>query len=424
MASSQENPEENKKPPRKYSLKDRDDILFAQQPPKEIQLECSICLQVLTDPCILDCKCGYSFCRECIEPIKNREKPCPLCAMKFSIILPNIRLDKAIRELKTNCPNETLGCLWIGELSQLSTHLNTPAQTKNRHKGCKYAIINCFLCSFECKRHKLANHESQQCPERQYTCEYCQEFTSIFKKVYTEHWPKCSEFKKCCENGASVSELASRYTVLTTEGSQLDTVTTLNNTGGDQPLKYLESTEMELFKPKLLIVCKTQDQAICHYDQTNIVLPDSSPQTVRKEIIGEHQQLAMNNFSQLNPHKTWYSPSFYSHDLGYNLCLSISNNSPYLSVSTHILRGEQDAELPWPLEGKVSIKLVGYKERSHCRVIEYTSSVEDKCTRRVKGQEERSKGLGIPNFVAHKSLVPNFLKDDSLWFDLQCTFYV
>lgn len=405
--------------PKKYSLKEGYDILFIQQPPEEIQLECSVCLQVLSDPCILDCKCGYSFCRECIEPIKNKGSRCPLCTMKFSIILPNIRLDKAKEQLRTNCPNDTLGCTWTGELGRLRQHLNTPVQAKNRHEGCEYATIQCLLCSFECKRRELANHESQQCPERQYTCEFCQEYTSTFREVYTTHWPKCTQFNKFCENGASTSPSTSQYKGLTMEGSELHTILHIS---GSQPLKYLGSSERALHEHKHKAQCHANDRPCTMLPK---LLPTTS-KNARKAISGERKQLTMNNFSKLNPDNIWYSWPFYSHDeLGYNLCLSVQRNSLYLSVSTHILRGEHDTKLQWPFEGEVSIKLVGRDpERSHCRVIEYTNLVAIECTGRIKGQQERSKGLGKQNFIACRNLVPNFLQNDSLWFDIQCAFYM
>ncbi len=448
MASPQESKDtqENERPLRKYSLKEGYDINFTQQPPEEIQLDCSICLQVLSDPCILDCKCGYSFCRECIQPIQNKGSTCPLCTMKFSLLLPNIRLDKTIREFRSNCSNDTLGCTWTGELRLLRKHLNTPAQAKNRYEGCEYASIECFLCSFECKRRELANHERKQCPERQYTCEYCQEFTATFKEVYTKHWPKCTQLKTVFETGAGISMSTSQYTPLTAElhtGSSVDRLGHLEyhpDSSVCEGKYHPDSSVCEgRYNPDSSAcegryhpdssVCEGRYTAQCHANDEDSIaqlpkLLPKPPQNERKAIFGQPQQLIM-NISELNPENVWYSPPFSSHELGYTLCLSVQHCRAYLSVSTHILRGEHDKELQWPLEGKVNIKLVSSDpERSHCRVIEYTNQVGEEYAGRIKAQDQRSKGLGREHFIARRSLAPNFLTlGDSLCFEVQCTFY-
>ena len=50
----------------------------AEKPPDIVQSECPVCLQVLREPYQVSC-CGKSFCRACIEPIKDNKKPCPTC---------------------------------------------------------------------------------------------------------------------------------------------------------------------------------------------------------------------------------------------------------------------------------------------------------------------------------------------------------
>ncbi len=395
----------------KYSLKLKEEyeITFATQPPKEIQLECSICLQILSDPCILNCKCGYSFCRECIEPIRIGGNRCPLCNMNFSITLPNIRLDKTLNELEINCCNDNLGCKWTGELGSLSKHLNT--QASNRLEGCEYVTIKCSLCPFQCVRKEMANHEGQQCAERQYTCEYCTEYTYIFKDVYTNHWPVCGIFKQACERGGNYSESGLDSAPLTFASQCLQ----------DPSILAHNMTESKY---------KTRTQCSANGEPIDYIVPMpalAQPETnERKQINGQRTWMTISNFSNLkDPEDVSYSNSFYTHTLGYNMCLAIQHKSGYLSVSTHILKGEHDEELTWPLQGEVTIKLVGQdSERSHSRVVEYTREVEEECAGRVMGKDERSKELGKRNFIPYRSLHPNFIKEDSLWFDVQCKLYV
>ncbi|KAJ0065967.1 hypothetical protein NL108_001191, partial [Boleophthalmus pectinirostris] len=48
------------------------------------QLQCSLCLEVFTDP--VNAPCGHSFCRVCIYRHWNSNRPhnCPLCKQEHS----------------------------------------------------------------------------------------------------------------------------------------------------------------------------------------------------------------------------------------------------------------------------------------------------------------------------------------------------
>ncbi|CAI8028545.1 Tetraspanin-7 [Geodia barretti] len=55
------------------------DCEFVEPPPAAFQTDCPICLHVLKEPCLISCPCGQKICRECVEQIKEDDKPCPLC---------------------------------------------------------------------------------------------------------------------------------------------------------------------------------------------------------------------------------------------------------------------------------------------------------------------------------------------------------
>ena len=46
----------------------RYECIFVERPRKHLQTECSVCLCILREPCLVDC-CGNRFCQICIEPI-------------------------------------------------------------------------------------------------------------------------------------------------------------------------------------------------------------------------------------------------------------------------------------------------------------------------------------------------------------------
>lgn len=76
------------------------EIVFVKQLPPELQVECSICLQLLAEPVILNCNCGVNFCKKCIEPIKVKRNPCPLCNVKFGVTVRNKQLERTLNGLQ------------------------------------------------------------------------------------------------------------------------------------------------------------------------------------------------------------------------------------------------------------------------------------------------------------------------------------
>ena len=57
----------------------KNELTVVEEPPKLLELECPICLQVmLNDPHLVSC-CGHHFCGPFITKIQSRNEPCPLC---------------------------------------------------------------------------------------------------------------------------------------------------------------------------------------------------------------------------------------------------------------------------------------------------------------------------------------------------------
>lgn len=79
-------PSRNKK--KKHELQGGFDCVFVEEPPKQLQTDCSICLCILKDPYLVDC-CGISFCQSCIKPIQDDNKPCPVCNVNFVTCIPD-----------------------------------------------------------------------------------------------------------------------------------------------------------------------------------------------------------------------------------------------------------------------------------------------------------------------------------------------
>ena len=102
---------------------------------------------------------------------------------------------REIRALQIYCENRNRKCDWVGNVGELETHLTT----------CEFVL---FPCPKECNDEKnevkifmrkdLDSHLERDCPNRDYTCEYCGEkgtyasITEIHDKICQKKLIGCS----------------------------------------------------------------------------------------------------------------------------------------------------------------------------------------------------------------------------------------
>ena len=166
-----------------------------------------MCLCVLREPYLVDC-CGYSFCRSCIEMVKSENKPCPLCAVQFTTCIPDKRLQRTLNDFQVYCAHKEDGCEWVGSLGTLTQHLNAkPLGEGERLSGCQLTSIVCKHCFDHTRRQDMVKHETF-CPQRPYSCDFCDNFTSTFEDVTFNHLPICPDRPVSCPNGCELSPKA------------------------------------------------------------------------------------------------------------------------------------------------------------------------------------------------------------------------
>ncbi|XP_011408466.1 PREDICTED: RING finger protein 166-like, partial [Amphimedon queenslandica] len=56
----------------------KDEVSFLKELPEHVEIECPICLNILTDPHQVTC-CGHNYCGSCIERVKDSDGSCPMC---------------------------------------------------------------------------------------------------------------------------------------------------------------------------------------------------------------------------------------------------------------------------------------------------------------------------------------------------------
>lgn len=177
---------------------------FVTSPPDLLPSECSVCLQIFREPHLISC-CGHNYCRTCIGPVQKQNRPCPLCNEPNFTVLHNKGLQRSLNELTVRCVHRSAGCEWTGELGQFETHLNETPDPENQLTGCEYVTLECIhRCGGLFPRHSVDNHQTNFCPQRPFSCAYCQEYSSIHADVVYRHWPVCKKYPLSCPNHCTV----------------------------------------------------------------------------------------------------------------------------------------------------------------------------------------------------------------------------
>ena len=134
-----------------------------------------------------------------------------------------------------------------------------------------------------------------------------------------------------------------------------------------------------------------------------------------------------------NEHKRvgdeWFSVPFYSTTNGYKLRLEVDANGwgsgkdTHLSVGVHLMKGEYDETLNWPLNSEITIQLLNWREdKAHVETIvdHYNARIAYR-TRVVDGEQEPGSRMKY-KVIPHKELEYNadnnteYLHNDTLCF--------
>ncbi len=172
--------------------------------PDYLQTECSVCLQVLRSPHLTNC-CGHNFCKECIQRVRMDGKACPLCNGEGFILTYNREKDMTVKQLEVYCTHRTIGCEWKGKLEMLDKHLNVDPELEKQLEGCDFVELQCCHdgCGQSFQRCLIANHQSEDCSERPFSCDYCHDYNSTQGDVLFNHLPVCKCYPVPCPNSCT-----------------------------------------------------------------------------------------------------------------------------------------------------------------------------------------------------------------------------
>ena len=181
----------------------KDELSFVRGLPEHVNIECPICLNIITDPQLVSC-CGYNFCESCIERVRASNGACPMCKEQDYQAVADRRCFRIINGMQIYCTNREKGCQWEGELRNLCIHLNTG----KKNGECQYEEVKCKhekCCEMHLRLH-LHHHEDNECSERLILCEYCNKEDTV-RFINEEHYKECLQYPVSCPNKCACMQM-------------------------------------------------------------------------------------------------------------------------------------------------------------------------------------------------------------------------
>ena len=437
------------------------DCEFVTPPPDVFQIECPICLQIPKEPCLISCTCGKEFCRECIERIKEDNKPCPLCNLSDFTFLRHHGSERYLKAQEVWCSHKKDGCGWRGKLGEYEQHLNEDPSPENQLTGCQFVAVECAHgCGERFQRRHIASHQKGACPKRPYSCEYCNEYESTLEDVTKNHYPQCAKYAVACPNKCRDAPferqnvkshvkvecpLAEIDCPLHYAGCKVrlprkdmpehmtDTVTHLTLLATVTQSLFRENQELRQTTEDL----KTENRELRmsfedlkkeNQEQQKLIQDKQEITEGKVETLDKKMKLALGDFPFDFPvnyvKERQYLPSFNTHSHGYKMCIEVDTNGfssgkeTHVSIFTQLMQGPYDDHLKWPFEGEITIQIVNQAgDHSHVeKTIHYNDKTSDTSAGRVT-DKRKSKGWGKNKFLAHTDLEYNaarniqYLKD-------------
>ena len=128
-----------------------------------------------------------------------------------------------------------------------------------------------------------------------------------------------------------------------------------------------------------------------------------------------------------NTNSTWWSQPFYTADNGYKLQLKVYANgegSGKVSVYMHLMKGPNDDNLHFPINGIFTVQMLNWNEDHHHieQSIAFDDSIPIEYRERVTRGEIAVVGRGNPQFISHNDVSSmNVLYEDMMCFKISYT---
>ena len=397
---------------RKIIFKKMDEYHFVHDPPDDFF--CMICAKVLNEPHLTDC-CGQHFCGVCLERWfqKQAKKICPHCRSESFTYMRYLPLKRKIDALQMYCPFEIQGCKVVTTVGQVKAH---------KHE-CGFARVLCNQgCGATGLRKLLAFHCNNECPKRKVKCQYCGK-EDHFEVISGKHVSICEDYPVKCPMGcgqgdpikrkdlahhADVCPLVRVLCTFREAGCnkivlRKDLNSHLESSMQEHLMKMMTS-HMELNRKHRELEADHRKLKIEHSDalKSQLKLKEECSHLssqVRTLTLAEPVWLdrEKNYFSfNITSTKGWISPPFYVLN-GYKFCIRDERciNGQGSEFCLHLLRGQFDDELEWPINLDQYELEITYHNLSNKSALRQQISANLKCCLYTGENEGQNRGTRI-----------------------------
>ena len=350
---------------------------------------------------------------------------------------------------KEECPRYPVPC------PNKCVVVTVPREDMERHRGeCQLEVVNCSNdCGEKLKRQDLTSHVETKCLRRKVNCQYCHSRIE-YQFIDAQHKEECPRFPLPCPNGCEIDAIPSEdmethrnecpLEVIQCEYYRVGCETKMARVKKQTHDEKNIENHLMLTKQKLL---STEDKLANAIQQINALkfLMQTSVQwmvklTTMATLFESGDQicpviLKVSEYSEkVKGDINWYTKSFYTHDMGYRMCLCIyaggyaygKGKGTHLSMFLYVMKGINDDNLTWSLQGKFEVKMLNQiSDSEHLSVtISFDDSNEYHAERVTEG-EMADVGWGeryelISNEDLHKATETcQFLKDNCVYFEVR-----
>lgn len=362
------------------------------------RFECPICLLCQRDP--HQTSCGHRFCYSCIITWLNEGRTCPKdnSSLGEGDIFPDAMAHREILQLSVRCPFRERGCQGVTNLSDADSHAENCSYKENTARErigfSRMESQTCGSCGEvvdteqEEDENKTRKHpqmqqqtQSQQsqliCPNQEVACPYASAGCNdrVVRKDLQGHVQgQTQKHLQLISDRLSKMAQLQRTEVALETGTSEDSGSCLTRTYSGSTLQSTQKLLKDLFARVVQL-----EQKNCQLEiegrRTEGLMREmklKSDQKTTRDLgryCGGNYLWRITNFAEQHEQMrhshsyVLYSPSFYTSVFGYRLCLRCNvtiaqGNEEHLGLFIHVVRGENDDALRWPMQALITLTIV------------------------------------------------------------------
>ena len=434
---------------------------FVERPSQDFF--CPVSLELLLEPQLTSC-CGHHLSLEVANRLQRDGKTCPMCNGEGWGAFLDKYHRRRVHQVHVRCWHADRGCVWVGEVGQLTRHANL----------CEKRPWMCHYCGLLCERGEGEGKHWPECAKFPEPCPNGCEVGRVERCGMEQHRRECPLEPVACEMkefGCSVvvprKELATHMreselhhlTAMTALNLRLTRQLQQDSTERDQKIKTLQQGMADQ-KEKFKAIDRRMLEIIRKVDLHNSVLGSvqKSMSSVSASVLVQECHLAVlneqassmprflagsveaiqdamavdtscsgtevftfNNYSLFKgSSNSQYSAPFFSHFEGYKLRLKIKYYSaPDNDIGAFLclMMGEYDRLLRWPVSIRIRLEVVN--QADDCRHVAKGAT----CTWELTDRGEQTIQDPVMKYATLERELENvqFVMDDTLEFKVTVT---